>query len=110
MHPTKSAPITGTRTRVSKAKRTNKDATTRDGILRDQVKTWIAKGAEDKCEWTRVSARDGDIEMTVAVRGRFNVSKRATDEIAKRLYDWMNDGIDVLVTNGLIRIEWVSNR
>lgn len=108
MHPPKRS--TATETRVARAKRTDVDAEIRDNVVRDQVRTWYAKSADDDREWTYVSARDGDVEFTVAVRGRFDVSRAGVDEIAERLYAFANDNVDVLVNLGLIRLEWVSNR
>jgi hypothetical protein len=57
-----------------------------------------------------VSARDGDVEFTVSVRGGFDTSKAGVDAIAERLYNFANDNVDVLVDLGLIRIEWASTR
>jgi hypothetical protein len=107
MHPPKRS--TTTKKGVAQAKRTDEEAWTRDGAVRP-IRIWHAKNANDDREWTHVSARDGDVEFTIAVRGRFDISKKGVDAIADRLYAFANDNYDVLVDQGLIRIEWVSNR
>jgi hypothetical protein len=99
---------------VAQAKRADVDAGIpdqfRDGAIRGEVRTWRTRDDSDDRGWTHVSARDGDVEFTVSVRGRFDLSKEAVDEIAERLYLVANDNFDVLVNLGLIRIEWASTR
>lgn len=78
----------------------------------ERTKTGARISRVNGLEWTHVTARDGDVELTVSVRGRFEISRQGVEQIRDRLGVWLNDNVDTLAEQGLIRVEvdYVSTR